>query len=106
MAKDRARDETRKLPDMGKALGWDRTSFQGVERAHRRSDKDKAATGNHAPGSFVPGKGHVDDEGAHSGSLGLGGNRKGGEQGLLPTKKFKKGKGRPDMTGIEDAEIK
>lgn len=24
MAKDRARDETRKLPDMGKALGWTR----------------------------------------------------------------------------------
>jgi hypothetical protein len=75
MAKDRARDETRKLPDMGKALGWDRTSFQGVERSHRVSDKDKAVKGHHAPNSFVPGKGNVDDEGPHSGALGLGGSR-------------------------------
>ncbi len=38
-------------------------------------------------------------------------NSGGGAQGLLPSKplsnkKRKKGKGRPDMTGIEDAEIK
>ena len=33
-------------------------------------------------------------------------NSGGGAQGPSPTKKFKKGKGRPDTTGLEDAEIK
>jgi hypothetical protein len=75
MAKDRARDETRKLPDMGKALGWDRTSHQGVASAHRTANKDKAAQGHYSESSFVPGAGHVDDESPHRGWLGIGGSR-------------------------------
>lgn len=75
MAKDRARDERRKLPDMGKALGWDRTSHQGVERAHRTVDKSTVAKGYHAEDSFIPGAGHVDDEAPHRGWLGIGGKR-------------------------------
>jgi hypothetical protein len=75
MAKDRANDETRKLPDMGKALGWDRTSYQGVERAHRIADKNTVAKGHHAEESFTPGAGHIDDEGPHRGWLGIGGKR-------------------------------
>ena len=75
MAKDRANDETRKLPDMGKALGWDRTSFQGVASAHKTEHKDKATKGYYSEGSFVPGAGHVDDERPHKGRLGIGGKR-------------------------------
>jgi hypothetical protein len=75
MAKDRARDETRKLSDMGKALGWDRTSSQGVQRAHRTADKDTVAKGYYAKDAFTPGAGHVDDEAPHRGWLGIGGKR-------------------------------
>jgi len=71
----RERDETRKLPDMGKALGWDRTSFQGVSSAHKTENKDKASKGHYSEGSFVPGAGHIDDEGHHRGWLGIGGSR-------------------------------
>jgi hypothetical protein len=80
MAKDRARDirrSTGSLAKMGAALGWDRTSYQGVTFAHKTENKDKASQGYHSEGSFVPGAGHVDDEVPHRGWLGIGGSRKG-----------------------------
>jgi len=80
MAKDRANNPKRKfdtdsLNKMGSALGWSRTSSQGVERAHRTPDKETVAKGYHAKDSFTPGAGHVDDEGPHKGWLGIGGKR-------------------------------
>ena len=72
----RERDETRKLRDMGAALGWARTSYQGVQTAHRIENKDKAKQGHYSEGAFQPGEGHVDDEQPHRGWLGIGGSRK------------------------------
>jgi hypothetical protein len=81
MADDRARDSRRvfkemgSLQRMGEALGWDRTVHQGVTRAHKTEDKDKASQGYYSKGSFVPGEGHVDDLEPHRGRLGIGGSR-------------------------------
>lgn len=67
--------ETDSLGKMGKALGWDRTSYQGVQFAHKTEDKKKAVKGEYSKGEFVPGAGHVDDEAPHRGWLGIGGSR-------------------------------
>ena len=81
MAKDRAKDARRQFKDvgslqrMGEALGWSRTTQQGVERAHRTSDSDAAAKIHHTKDSFVPGAGNVNDNMTHSGWLGIGGRR-------------------------------
>lgn len=78
----RERDERRKFKElgslqrMGEALGWGRTSYQGVQTAHRIENKDKAEQGYYSEGAFQPGEGHVDDEQPHRGWLGIGGSRK------------------------------
>jgi hypothetical protein len=53
----RERDETRKLPDMGKALGWDREANLAGEIAVKTDD-------NYTPGmnAFIPGE-RPDNEG-------------------------------------------
>lgn len=71
----RERDETRVFKRMGDALGWDRTSSQGVQRAHRTADKDAVGKGYYAKDAFTPGAGHVDDGVPHRGWLGIGGSR-------------------------------
>jgi hypothetical protein len=80
----RERDESQDLSNMGKALGWDRTSFQGVQTAHLTVNKDKAKQGYYSKGAFQPGEGHVDDEVPHTGWKGI---TNPGLPGALPGKK-------------------
>jgi hypothetical protein len=67
MPRDRARDDTRKLPDMGKALGWSRMSGSKGSMAvndakEHESIKYEAISGERPPGVSEyanVGKGHV-----------------------------------------------
>jgi hypothetical protein len=77
MAKDRAHDETRKLPDMGKALGW---GTHNNSAPHRESSDRAVFIGDDnkrgpLTNPFHPGAGHVSQGNAEGGA----GNSKGTE---------------------------
>ena len=91
---------------LGRAAGWKKAGDLAIKFNPGNTEIESPGHGHVKVGK----KGFYDPESVvdvtsypHEATKGLS---SGGAQGSMPTKKFKKGKGKPNMTGIEDAEIK